>query len=178
MQRQYSSTAGRIENCQIGVFLGYASHHGQALIDRALYLPANWAKDEERRREARIPAEIAFTTKPKLGLAMLERARRNDVLFAWITGDSVYGADHAFRRWAEGTGAAMSWRSPRGSSWVNRRLEAGSSACRAKLGSGSAPETVPKGHVYTTGPTSPTAAALLASSMGCWCAARSLTRRR
>jgi SRSO17 transposase len=101
VQRQYSGTAGRIENCQIGVFLGYASRHGQALIDRALYLPAAWVKDEDRRREARIPAEIAFATKPKLGLAMLERARQGGVPFAWITGDSVYGADHAIRRWAE-----------------------------------------------------------------------------
>jgi SRSO17 transposase len=101
VQRQYSGTAGRIETCQIGVFLGYASRHGQALIDRALYLPADWVKDEDRRREARIPAEIAFATKPKLGLAMLERARQGGVPFAWITGDSVYGADHAIRRWAE-----------------------------------------------------------------------------
>jgi SRSO17 transposase len=101
VQRQYSGTAGRIENCQIGVFLGYAGRHGQALIDRALYLPADWAKDEQRRREARIPADIAFTTKPKLGLAMLERARQAGIRFAWITGDSVYGADHAIRRWAE-----------------------------------------------------------------------------
>src|SRR3954466_1728322 len=91
--RQYSGTAGWIENCQIGVFLGYPSRHGQALIDRALYLPADWAKDDDRRREARIPAEIAFATKPKLGLAMLERARQSGVPFAWITGDSVYGAD-------------------------------------------------------------------------------------
>jgi SRSO17 transposase len=101
VQRQYSGTAGRIENCQIGVFLGYAGRHGQALIDRALYLPAEWAKDGERRREARIPADIPFATKPKLGLAMLERARQAGVPFAWITGDSVYGADHAIRRWAE-----------------------------------------------------------------------------
>lgn len=101
MPRQYSGTAGRIETCQIGVFLGYASRHGQALIDRALYLPAAWVKDEDRRREARIAAEIAFATKPKLGLAMLERARQGGVPFAWITGDSVYGADHAIRRWAE-----------------------------------------------------------------------------
>ena len=74
VQRQYSGTAGRIENCQIGVFLGYAGRHAQALIDRALYRPADWAKDEDRRREARIPTDVAFTTKPKLGLAMLERA--------------------------------------------------------------------------------------------------------
>ena len=101
VQRQYSGTAGRIENCQIGVFLGYAGRHGQALIDRALYLPADWAKDEQRRREARIPGDVVFTTKPKLGLAMLERARQAGIRFAWITGDSVYGADHTIRRWAE-----------------------------------------------------------------------------
>lgn len=101
VQRQYSGTAGRIENCQIGVFLGYASRHGQALIDRALYLPTDWATDEDRRREAHIPADIAFATKPKLGLAMLERARQGGIPFAWITGDSVYGADHKIRRWAE-----------------------------------------------------------------------------
>jgi SRSO17 transposase len=99
--RQYSGTAGRIENCQIGVFLGYAGCHGRALIDRALYLPADWAKDDGRRREARIPEALAFTTKPKLGLAMLERAHQADIPFAWITGDSVYGADSAIRRWAE-----------------------------------------------------------------------------
>jgi hypothetical protein len=64
--RQYSGTAGRIENSQIGVFVGYASCHGRALIDRALYLPADWAKDAGRRRTARIPSEVAFTTKPKL----------------------------------------------------------------------------------------------------------------
>ena len=101
VQRQYSGTAGRIENCQIGVFLGCASRHGRALIDRALYLPQDWASDGARRREARIPDEVAFATKPKLGLAMLERARVAGVPFAWITGDSVYGADHAIRRWAE-----------------------------------------------------------------------------
>jgi SRSO17 transposase len=99
--RQYSGTAGRIENCQIGVFLGYGGCHGQALIDRALYLPADWAKDEARRREARIPEDIAFTTKPKLGLAMLKRAHQAGVRFAWITGDSVYGADHTIRSWAK-----------------------------------------------------------------------------
>ena len=101
VQRQYTGTAGRIENSQVGVFLGYASRHGQALIDRALYLPKEWAEDADRRREARIPVKAAFTTKPKLGLAMLERARAVDVPFSWIAGDSVYGADSAIRRWAE-----------------------------------------------------------------------------
>jgi SRSO17 transposase len=101
VQRQYTGTAGRIENSQVGVFLGYASQHGHALIDRALYLPKEWAEDADRRREARVPADITFTTKPKQGLAMLERARAAGVPFSWITGDSVYGADHAIRRWAE-----------------------------------------------------------------------------
>ncbi len=101
VQRQYSGTAERIENSQVGVFLGYASQHGHALIDRALYLPKEWAEDAARRKEARVPEAVAFTTKPKLGLAMLERARVADVSFFWITGDGVYGTDHAIRRWAE-----------------------------------------------------------------------------
>ena len=101
VQRQYTGTAGRIENSQVGVFLGYASQHGHALIDRALYLPKDWAEDAERRREARVPTEVAFTTKPKQGLAMLERARAVGMPFSWITGDSVHGADSAIRRWAE-----------------------------------------------------------------------------
>ena len=99
--RQYSGTAGRIENCQIGMFLGYAGRHGQALLDRALYLPADWVKDTARRRAARIPAAIAFATKPKLGLALLEYAQQAAIPFAWIAGDSVYGADSTLRRWAE-----------------------------------------------------------------------------
>ena len=98
VRRQYSGTAGRVENCQVGVFLGYASRKGHALIDRALYLPEGWASDAGRRAEAGVPAGIAFTTKPKLGRAMLERALDTGVPCAWVTGDSVYGADHALRR--------------------------------------------------------------------------------
>ena len=67
VQRQYSGTAGRIENCQIGVFLGYASRHGHALIDRALYLPEVWANDAARRGAAGVPADTGFATKPQLG---------------------------------------------------------------------------------------------------------------
>ena len=99
--RQYSGTAGRIENSQIGVFLGYASRHGRVLLDRALYLPKDWAKDRLRRAEAHIPDDMTFTTKPMLGLAMLERARASGVPFAWITGDSVYGGVYAIRQWAQ-----------------------------------------------------------------------------
>lgn len=82
MQRQYSGTAGRIENCQIGVFLAYASRYGRTLIDRALYLPEGWASDRARRVGAGIPDEIGFATKPKLGLAMLERAHAAGLPFA------------------------------------------------------------------------------------------------
>lgn len=101
VQRQYSGTAGRIENCQIGVFLGYASRHGHALIDRALYLPRTWAEDGERRRIARVPEDVVFATKPKLGVALLERALEAGVPCAWVTGDCVYGGDSALRRCLE-----------------------------------------------------------------------------
>jgi SRSO17 transposase len=104
VQRQYSGTAGRIENCQIGVFLGYASRHGHALIDRALYLPESWAHDPARRRAAGVPEAVAFATKPQLGREMLERAFTAGVPCAWVTGDSVYGADSALRRTIETSG--------------------------------------------------------------------------
>jgi SRSO17 transposase len=104
VQRQYSGTAGRIENCQIGVFLGYASGHGHALIDRALYLPESWADDPARRHEAGVPEAVAFATKPKLGCEMLARAFAAGVPCAWVTGDSVYGADYALRRFIEKSG--------------------------------------------------------------------------
>jgi SRSO17 transposase len=101
VKRQYSGTAGRIENCQVAVFLGYASCHGRALIDRALYLPEEWATDDERRWKAGVPETVAFATKPKLGRAMLERAVAAGVPCAWVTADSVYGGDYALRLWLE-----------------------------------------------------------------------------
>src|SRR3954470_23413582 len=104
VHRQYSGTAGRIENCQIGVFLGYASRHGRALIDRALYLPQTWTKDRPRCRDAGIPDEAVFATKPKIGRAMLERAFLAHVPCAWVTGDSVYGSDSGLRRAIEAAG--------------------------------------------------------------------------
>src|ERR1051325_407992 len=84
VQRQYSGTAGRIENCQIGVFLGYASRYGHALIDRALYLPEVWADDPARRRAAGLPETTAFVTKTKLGRQMLSRAFAADVPCRWV----------------------------------------------------------------------------------------------
>ena len=104
VQRQYSGTAGRIENCQIGVFLGYASRHGHALIDRALYLPEVWSNDPARRRAAGVPEDTAFATKPQLGRQMLARAFAAGVPCRWVTGDSIYGADYTLRRCIERSG--------------------------------------------------------------------------
>jgi SRSO17 transposase len=99
--RQYSGTAGRIENCQIGVFLAYASRHGQALLDRELYLPKEWTDDPGRCRQAGVPAERRFATKPQLAKAMLQRALAAGVPAKWVTGDSVYGDDRRLRMWLE-----------------------------------------------------------------------------
>src|SRR5512143_854963 len=104
VQRQYSGTAGRLENCQIGVFLGYAGRHGYALIDRALYLPERWAADRTRRRQAGVPEPVSFATKPKLGRRMLERAFDAGVPCAFVVGASVYGSDCALRRFIERCG--------------------------------------------------------------------------
>src|SRR3954462_13568052 len=95
--RQYSGTAGRIENCQIGVFPAYASSHGHALIDRALYLPEAWCADAERRAEAAIPEDVVFATKPVLARQMIDRALDAGVPCAWVLGDEVYGSDHKLR---------------------------------------------------------------------------------
>ncbi len=99
--RQYSGTAGRVENCQVGVFLGYASRYGQALIDRRLYLPKDWAEDEARRAEARVPEEIAFATKPAIAREMIASALDAGVPCAWVLADAVYGSDSRLRRMLE-----------------------------------------------------------------------------
>jgi SRSO17 transposase len=101
VQRQYSGTAGRIENCQIGVFLAYASAQGRTFLDRELYLPKEWAADEARRDEAAVPATVEFRTKPQLARAMLERALDAGVPAQWVTGDEVYGGDRRLRVWLE-----------------------------------------------------------------------------
>jgi SRSO17 transposase len=101
VKRQYSGTAGRIENCQVGVFLGYAGRRGRVLVDRALYLPEEWAGDDDRRWAAGVPEAVAFATKPKLGRAMLERAVAAGLPGRWVAADSVYGGDYALRLWLE-----------------------------------------------------------------------------
>lgn len=99
--RQYSGTAGRVENCQIGVFLGYASRLGHALLDRELYVPQEWTEDPERCQQAGIPADRRFATKPQLARQMLARAFAAGTSAQWITGDSVYGDDRRLRAWLE-----------------------------------------------------------------------------
>jgi SRSO17 transposase len=101
--RQYSGTAGRRENQQIGVFLLYASERGAAFVDRALYLPDEWVGDAARRAEAHIPADVAFATKGELARELLARAFGAGVPARWVVGDTVYSADE-LRRWLEGQG--------------------------------------------------------------------------
>jgi SRSO17 transposase len=101
VKRQYSGTAGRIENSQVGVFLCYGSDHGAALVDRELYLPQEWAEDPERRREAGIPESLEFATKPELARRMIGRALDAGVTAAWVTADEVYGHDSKLRRFLE-----------------------------------------------------------------------------
>jgi len=99
--RQYSGTAGRVENCQIGVFLAYASPQGRTFVDRELYLHKEWTQDRDRCREAGVPDEVEFATKPQLAKRMLERALDGGVPAAWVTGDEVYGGDRRLRMWLE-----------------------------------------------------------------------------
>jgi SRSO17 transposase len=97
VQRQYSGTAGRVENCQVAVFLSYAASAGHALIDRELYLPRSWTADPGRCAAAGIPQERGFATKPKLARRMIARALDTGTPAAWVTGDEVYGADPGLR---------------------------------------------------------------------------------
>jgi SRSO17 transposase len=101
VQRQYSGTMGRRENCQIGVFLAYVSDAGHALIDRELYLPESWLDDRDRCRAAGIPDEAQFATKPRLAMAMLQRAVEGGVPFGWFAADEAYGHAGYLRRWLQ-----------------------------------------------------------------------------
>ncbi|WP_420710855.1 IS701 family transposase [Streptomyces sp. NRRL S-118] len=104
VQRQYSGTAGRTENCQIGVFAAYASVKGRALVDRELYLPKSWAEDRERCRAARVSDDREFATKGELARRMVLRALASPLPIAWVTADSAYGQESRFRRLLEQSG--------------------------------------------------------------------------
>jgi SRSO17 transposase len=102
--RQYTGTAGGTVNCQVGVFLAYASDKGAAFVDRALYLPKGWAGDEDRRAEAGVPKEVALASKIELAKRMLERTFGAGVPARWVLADSFYGRSGAFRAWLEKRG--------------------------------------------------------------------------
>ena len=89
--RQYTGSAGKITNCQIGVFAAYVSRHGHAFIDRALYLPKGWTDDPARLKATSVPDNVSFSTKPQLAVEMIERALAAGVPFRWVAADSVYG---------------------------------------------------------------------------------------
>src|SRR5947207_1184033 len=103
--RQYTGSAGKVANCQVGVFAAYVSRHGHAFVDRALYLPKAWTDDPARLSAAHVPPGVTFATKPRLALAMIERAVAAGVPFAWAAADSVYGVgeiEAALRRAGKG----------------------------------------------------------------------------
>jgi SRSO17 transposase len=98
VQRQYSGTAGKIENCQVGVFLSYATAQGQSFLDRRLYLPEDWCEDRSRRQKAGVPEAVEFRTKPQLALEMVRHAGEQGVPLRWVTGDEIYGEAGYFRQ--------------------------------------------------------------------------------
>jgi SRSO17 transposase len=114
--RQYTGSAGKITNCQIGVFACYVSRHGHAFIDRSLYLPKTWTDDPARMAAAHVPEETGFATKPVLAARMIERALAAGVPFAWVAADSVYGVgalETVLRRAGKGLCPGRQLRSPR-----------------------------------------------------------------
>jgi len=104
--RQYSGTLGKIANCQVGVFLGYASPRGHVGLDRVLFVPQEWFADRDRCRRAGLPDALTHRTKPRLALELLERTLDAGVPAAWVTGDEVYGSDGNLRRALEARGQA------------------------------------------------------------------------
>jgi len=128
--RQYTGSAGKITNCQIGVFATYVSRHGHAFIDRALYLPKSWADDPLRLKATYVPNDIGFATKPRLAMWMIARAVASGVPFSWVAADSVYGVGEIegdLRRLGKGyvlgVASAHVFRS-----WGKKRLFAGTAA--------------------------------------------------
>jgi SRSO17 transposase len=125
--RQYTGSAGKITNCQIGVFAAYVSDKGHAFIDRALYLPKAWSDDPARRAGAHVPEGVTFATKPQLARAMIERAIEAGVPFGWVTGDSIYGVgeiEMMLRRQAKGSVLGVSATHPF-TSWIGKPEVAG-----------------------------------------------------
>jgi SRSO17 transposase len=109
VQRQYSGTAGKVDNCQLGVFLAYVSAKGRAFIDRELYLPKAWTDDPARCRAARVPEQVEFRTKPQLARVVVQRALDAGVPASWVTADEVYGQDPTLRGCWRAAGWPTCW---------------------------------------------------------------------
>ena len=183
VQRQYSGTAGRTENCQVGVFLAYASVHGHALIDRELYLPQSWTEDPARCRAAGIPDGVEFATKPRQAQAMIARAVAAGVPFSWVTADEAYGQAKWLQAWLEGQDIwyVMAIRcsdtltTPEGERRAGALIAAVPARSWQKISAGAGAH----GRGTTAGPGSRSGpAGSAAAGTGCWPAARSATRRR
>ena len=157
--RQYTGSAGKITNCQVGVFAAYVSTKGHAFIDRQLYLPKAWTDDPERLAAAHVPEDVKFATKPHLAVAMIERAIDAGVPFAWVAADSVYGVgevEMALRRAGKGyvlgvasTTQFHSWDKPEP---VSGTAEAIALPCRPRAGFSCPPAPGPRDPAFTTGP--------------------------
>ena len=158
--RQYTGSAGKITNCQIGVFAAYVSRRGHAFIDRALYLPKAWTDAPAHLTAARVPPGTAFTTKPRLALAMIARAIAAKVPFAWVAADSVYGVgeiETALRRAGKGYVLGVNGSHPStpgaASRWWPAPRKRSPRLCPHRRGRVSRPARGAKGPGSTTGPT-------------------------
>src|SRR5436309_3856915 len=132
--RQYTGSAGKITNCQIGVFAAYVSDKGHAFIDRQLYLPRDWTKNPARLRAAHVPEAVEFTTKPRLALDMIERAIAAGVPFGWVAADTVYGTgevEMALRRSGKGYVLGVSATQPF-NAWIGQPAVAGTAEAIAR----------------------------------------------
>ena len=113
MARQYTGTAGDTVNCQVGVFLAYASERCAGFVDRSLYLPREWTNDPSRRAEAGVPEEVTFANKIELAKRMLQRAFAAGIPARWVVADSFYGRSREFRKWLEERGRPHAVRVPK-----------------------------------------------------------------
>jgi SRSO17 transposase len=157
VQRQYTGTAGRIENAQVAVYLTYAGHGGHALIDRELYLPQSWTSDPARCRAAGIPEGTEFATKPALARTMITRALDAGTPARWAAGDEVYGADPGLRRELEdrAIGYVLAIACSHHVTTAAGAPTPSPAACPGVPGSACPQARAPKAPATTTGPGSP-----------------------
>lgn len=171
VQRQYTGTAGRIENAQVGVYLVYAGPRGHAFIDRALYLPKSWTGDADRMAEAGVPADIEFATKPALARTMITWALDAGVPARWVAGDEVYGADPQLREDLQKRGVGYVLASPATTASPHqqgqRRRPSSPAGCPAGPGTSAVAAPARKANAPTCGPGSNSPWPTLRAATGC-----------